>query len=164
MPDERIIQQVSGILGMNNIPFRTDESQSSFLVPSGSAGVFISFVDFGESTLVALRSVVLEQVDGSGERKLKTLEALNEKNRTVPFGCFYFDPDAGFVVYDYHLLGDQLQAEELMNALTAIAMTADRVDDEIRDAIGSGVRATDVWNAAQGNSSEPESVGPVVET
>src|SRR5205823_3360628 len=104
MPDERIIQQVSGILGMNNVNFSTDESKGTFLVPSGSAGVFINFNDWGENTIVGLQAIVLEQVEGSGERKQKILEALNDKNRKVPFGCFSFDPDGGFVVLDYHLL------------------------------------------------------------
>ena len=164
MPDERIVQQVSGILGMSNVKFMTSPDQQGFLVPSGSAGVFISFVDWGGSTLVGLRSVVLAQVDSSEERRQKVLEAINEKNRQVAFGCFYLEADQGWVVYDYHLLGDQLQAQELMTALTAIASTADQVDDELRDAIGSGVRALDVWKEAEGNASEPEGVGPVVDT
>ena len=164
MPDERVIQQVGGILGMNDIPFKTDDSKQTFLVPKGSAGVFISFTDAGDSTIVVLRAILLEQVDGSGERKQKILEALNEKNRKVTFGCFYFDPDSAYVVLDYSVLGDQLQGQELLHALFAIASTADDVDDELRDAIGSGVRATDVWNAAEAQASEPEGVGPVVET
>lgn len=162
MPDERVIQQVSGILGMSDIAFRADEGKRSFLVPCGSAGVFISFVDRGESTVVSLRAIVLEQVDGSGERRQKILEALNEKNRSVLFGCFYFDD--GHVIVDYQLLGDQLEAPELLNALAALCSTADAVDDELRDAIGSGVRATDAWNAAQAAASDPVGVGPVVET
>lgn len=164
MPDERIIQQVSGILGMNNINFSTDESKGTFLVPSGSAGVFINFNDWDERTIVSLRSIVLEQVDGSGERRQKILEALNEQNQTVPFGCFYFVPDAGSVVLDYQLLGNQLQADELINALIAVASKADQVDDELREAVGSGVRAIDLWNAAQEAASEPAGVGAVVDT
>jgi Putative bacterial sensory transduction regulator len=152
MPDERIVQQVNGILSMNNIKFLTDPSDGTFLVPQGSAGVFIKFVDWSEGTLVGLQATVLSEVDGTGERRQKILEALNEKNRTVMFGCFYFQPDDGCVVLDYHLLGDHLQADELMNALGAIASTADAVDEELREAIGSGVRATDVWQAAMGEA------------
>jgi len=164
MPDERVIQQVSGILSMNNVNFRTDESMTSFLVPSGSTGVFISFVDMGELTVVSLRAILLDQVDGDGERRQTILEALNEKNRTAPFGCFYFVADDGHIVFDYQLLGDELQAQELMAALSAIASIADQADDELREAIGSGVRAVDAWNAAQADASDPAGVGPVVET
>jgi hypothetical protein len=164
MPDERIVEQVSGILSMNNLKFTTAQDGQSFLVPNGSTGVFIDFVEWGHGTLIGLRAIVLEQVDGSGDRKQKILEALNEKNRTVPFGCFYFDPSASLIVYDHHLIGDQLQAVELIAALAAIGSGADQMDDELRDAVGSGVRATDAWNAAQASASEPEGVGPVVDT
>ena len=164
MPDERVIQQVGGILGMNDIAFKTDETKQTFLVPQGSAGVFISFGNMGDSTIVQLRAIVLEQVDGSGERKQKILEELNERNRKIVFGCFSFDPDSGIVVLDHALLGDQLQGQELLHALFAIATTADEIDDELLEAIGSGVRATDVWAAADAQASEPGGVGPVVET
>src|SRR4051812_23120684 len=104
MPDERVIQQVSGILSMNDVSFNTDDSQTRFLVLSGSTGVVITFGDMGELTLVSLRSILLEQVDGDGDRRLAILEALNEKNSTAPFGCFYYQPDPGTVVFDYQLL------------------------------------------------------------
>jgi hypothetical protein len=51
-----------------------------------------------------------------------------------------------------------------MNALVTLGSMADEVDDELREAIGSGVRATDVWTAAEGEASEAAGVGPVVET
>ena len=164
MPDERIIQQVSGILSMNEVQFRTDESKQSFLVPTGSAGVMIGFLGEGEHTIVSLRAFVLAEVDGSDERRQKILEALNDKNRTAMFGCFYFDPDGGLVILDYQLLGAHLQAPEFMSALSFIASTADEVDDELREAIGSGVRAIDMWNAAMGDASDQVAAGPVVET
>lgn len=63
MPDQRIIEQVNGILAMNNINFLTHENKRSFLVPSGSAGVYVDFVDWGDGTVVTLNSPVLEQVD-----------------------------------------------------------------------------------------------------
>lgn len=164
MPDERIIQQVNGILSMNDVPFQTGEDKQSFLVSSGSAAVIIDFGDFGDSTIVTLRAIVLEQVDGSDERRQAILEALNEKNRTIPFGCFYFDPDRNCVVLDYQLLADNLQEQEVLKALVAITASADRLDDELREAIGSGARAADGRNASQEATSDPSDAGPVVET
>lgn len=164
MPDERIIQQVNGILSMNNVPFQISDDKQSFLVPSGSAGVIISFDDWRDSsTIVTLRAVVLEQVDDSDERRLKILEALNEKNRTAPFGCFYFDAERKYVVLDYQLLADHLQEPELLNALGALGVTADKLDDELREAIGSGVLASAAWAAAQAAASDA-GAGPVVAT
>jgi hypothetical protein len=164
VPDERIIQQVSGILSMNDVPFQTSGDKQSFLVPMGSAGVMVSFVDHGEHTLVGLRAIVLEQVDSSGERKQTILEALNEKNKSAFLGTFYFDAERGLVVFDHHLLGDDLQSGELVFALALVGTIADTVDDELREAIGSGVRASDAWNAAQVGATDPQGVGPVVET
>jgi hypothetical protein len=68
------------------------------------------------------------------------------------------------VVLDYHLLGDHLQGDELMNAVGAIAFTADAVDEELREAIGSGVRAIDVWEAAMGEAGGAGDDNPVVAT
>jgi hypothetical protein len=164
MPDERVIEQVSGILSMNDVTFNTADDKRSFLVPIGSAGVMISFPDYGEQTLIGLRALVLEQVDSSGDRKQKILETLNEKNRSYYVGTFYLDAEQGYIVLDHHLLGDNLQGAELMFALSFVGSVADTVDDELKEAIGSGVRATDAWNAAQPTAADPQGAGPVVET
>ena len=61
MPDERVIQQVYGILSMNKVEFRTDDTGKSFLVPYGSAGVFVDFRDWGDGqTLVNMHAFVLD--------------------------------------------------------------------------------------------------------
>jgi hypothetical protein len=166
MPDERVIQQVDGILGMNDVTFTTLENKRSFLVQYGSAGVFIDFFpwgDSGDSTVVNLHAAVLEQVDSSGERKQKILEAMNAKNGSVAFARFHFDEEQSTITLEYHLLGDQLESRELMNGLSVVAVLADQVDDELREAIGSGVRAEDVWNRAQEDATKPGASGPVVD-
>lgn len=162
MPDERVIQKVREILEANEIEFRTSESNESFLVFRGSAAVCINFVDWEESTLVGLLAILLQEINSSGARKEKILETLNERIKTIPFGTFYFDTDERYVVLAHHLLGDQLQGPELMSALDVIATTADEVDDELREMIGSGIRAIDAWNSHQGG--EAVGVGPVVDT
>jgi hypothetical protein len=163
VPDERVIQQVGGILSMGDVKFTTDESKQSFLVPGESTGVVISFVDLAGSTVVSLHSILLEQVDSSGERKQKILEALNARNESSYFGTFYLDAERGRILVDHHLLGDQLQASELVRALASLLSTADEADDQLRDEVGSGVRAIDAWNAARAQASDPEGAGPVVE-
>jgi hypothetical protein len=65
---------------------------------------------------------------------------------------------------DYQLLGDELDAAELMNGLGVIATLADENDDQLRDEIGSGVRAEDVWQRAQESATPPGATGPVVDT
>jgi Putative bacterial sensory transduction regulator len=163
LPDERVIEQVYGILGRNDITFTPHENKQSFFVPHGSAGVVIDFFDWGGSTVVNLHAAVLEQVDGSGKRTQKILEVMNEKNGSVAFARFHFDKEQGTINLEYHLLGDQLDSLELMNALSVIAQLADQVDDELRESIGSGVRAEDVWNLAQEDATKPGASGPVVE-
>ena len=75
MPDERVIQQVYGILSMNKVEFRTDDTGKSFLVPYGSAGVYVDFRDWADGqTLVNLHAFVLDEVDVADERRLKILE------------------------------------------------------------------------------------------
>ena len=161
MADDRIVQQVMGILAMNDINYMTNEAQSVFLVPAGSAGIFVSFSEWRDGTVITLRAKVLENVDKSDERRAVMMAALNEMNGSVPFGCFHYDEGEGVVELDYQLLGDHLQAEEFMNALGVIAGTADDIDDRLRDLIGSGVRAQDAWERAKEGSTEG-GAGPVV--
>ncbi len=52
MPDARVIQQVSGILGMNNVEFRADDSKQTLMARFGSTVILVSLVDYQESTLV----------------------------------------------------------------------------------------------------------------
>ena len=163
MPDERVIEQVGGILSMNEVKFMTHENKQSFLIGSGSANVIVDFFDWGESTVIALHSTVLAQIDSSGDRKHKILETLNDKNQSIPFGRFHFDEPAATIVLDYHLLGDNLQAPELMNGIGVLLSMADELDDELSKVIGSGTRALDVWNAAEGEAGEGAGTGPIVE-
>ncbi len=51
-----------------------------------------------------------------------------------------------------------------MYALLSLATAADTSDDELREAIGSGVRASEAWQAASEAASAAEDAGPVVET
>jgi T3SS (YopN, CesT) and YbjN peptide-binding chaperone 1 len=163
MPDQRVIEQVVGIFGMNDVTYKIHENKRSLLVPYGSAGIFLDFVDFGESTVLAFRANVLETVDATGERRVKILEELNEENKRVRFGKFYFDFDTNLVVLEYDLFATDLQASEVMDTLSVIANLADSSDDALSEKLGSGVRAQDAWNAAQTGASEPGGTGPVVE-
>ena len=164
MPDQRVIEQVVGIFGMNNVTYRMHENKRSLLVPFGSTGVFVDFVDFNESTVIGLRSYVLQNVDATGERRAKILEELNELNKRVRFGKFYFDFDTNMVLLEYDLFAEDLQAPEIMGAVAVIANLADSSDDDLTQKLGSGVRAKDAWDAEQGKATEGTGTGtgPVV--
>jgi hypothetical protein len=51
-----------------------------------------------------------------------------------------------------------------MSTLLSLPSTADTSDDELREAIGSGGRASDAWQTASEAASAAEDAGPVVET
>jgi len=163
MPDERVIQQVYGILSMNKIEFKTDDGGKSFLVPYGSAGVFVDFRDWGDGeTLVNIHAFVLDQVDVSDERRPKILEELNEVNKTTYLGKVYLDVEQKTIVLEHDLLGNHLDADELMGALRTVATMADDLDDKLREAIGTGRSAKAAWDEAHDQAESPEGTGPVV--
>jgi len=163
MPDDRVIQQVYGILSMNKIEFKTDDSGKSFLVPWGSAGLFVNFRDWSDGqTLVNMSAFVLEQVDVSDERRPKILDELNTVNKTTYMGKVYLDVEAKTIVLEHDLLGDHLDQDELMGTLTTLASMADELDDKLRAAIGTGRSAKDLWDEANAQGQSPEGTGPVV--
>jgi T3SS (YopN, CesT) and YbjN peptide-binding chaperone 1 len=163
VPDDRVIQQVYGILSMNKVEFKTDDGGKSFLVPYGSAGVFVDFRDWSDGqTLVNLHAFVLDQVDVAEERRLKILEELNEVNKANYLGKVYLDVDAKTIVLEHDLLGNDLDADELMGALRTVASMADDLDDQLREAIGTGRSAKAAWDEANAQAQTPEGTGPVV--
>jgi T3SS (YopN, CesT) and YbjN peptide-binding chaperone 1 len=163
VPDERVVQQVYGILSMNKVEFRTDDTGKSFLVPYGSAGVFVDFRDWSDGqTLVNMHAFVLDQVDVADERRLRILEELNEVNRANYLGKVYLDVDAKTIVLEHDLLGNDLDADEVMGALRTVATMADDLDDRLREAIGTGRSAKAAWDEANTQAQTPEGTGPVV--
>ena len=164
MPDQRVIQQVYGILSMNKINFAQNDNQQSFMAGFGSAAVFIDFRDwFNNGTLINLHAPVLEQVDSSGDRKLQILEELNEVNKTTFMGKVYLDADGGMIVLEHDILGDHLDNDEFMDALRVVASMADDLDDKLREKLGTGRRAQEAWAEAQGEAKPEDGTGPVVQ-
>jgi hypothetical protein len=154
--NQRIIQQVHGILAREDVRFALSADRESFLVPvpHGSAAVLIDFHPWGRGqTMISLRSEVLVDVEVTEESRLQILEHLNALNQSSLFGRFYLDADRSTIVLRHDLLGDELQADELINALYTVGLLADQTDDELMHEIGTGIRASD----AAGRE------GPVVE-
>jgi hypothetical protein len=152
---KQVAQQIAGILGMEDIYFLSNDAGDSFLVPTpgeeddtseGSAFVYIDPAEWGESqTVVSLRSYVLEEVDIDKPGREPLLVELNRLNAEHGFGKFYLDEESRMIVLEHHLLGDDLDREELLTALYAIGSMADRLDDEVREKLGTGQRARDAW-------------------
>jgi hypothetical protein len=129
------------------------DDRRSYLVPvpHGSAAVVIDFHPWGRGqTMISLRSEVLADVELTEENRLQVLEHMNALNQTSLFGRFYLDADRATIVLRHDLLGDELQTEELINALYTVGVLADQTDDELRHELGTGRRAADI--AADGGT------------
>jgi hypothetical protein len=146
MASQRIIEQVHGILAREDVRFVLGDNRSSFFVPvpHGSAAVLIDFHPWGRSqTMISLRADVLVALQVDEQNRLQILEHMNALNQTSLFGRFYLDADRSTIVLRHDLLGDQLQSEELINALYTVGLTADQADDELMHEFGTGKRASD---------------------
>jgi hypothetical protein len=146
VPNKRVIEQVHGILARAEIRFALGDDRVTYLVPvpGGSAVVWIHFHPWGRAqTMISLRSEVLVDVEVTEENRLQVLEHLNALNQTSLFGRFHLDADRSTVILQHDLLGDELQAEELINALYTVGVLADQADDQLLREFGSGTRASD---------------------
>lgn len=149
-----IIDQVHGILAGERVRFMVGEDGRRFHVPvpQGSAAVDIDFEPWGRSqTLVRLRTRVLEEVDVDAKNRLEVLEHVNSLNQSTLFGRFYLDADRSTIMLEHELLGTDLDASELINALYTMGLVADQTDDDLQRALGTGRRAVEV--SPDGNDS-----------
>lgn len=133
MNEARIRQQILAIFDNNGL--RCVEQDGGYSLRFASARVLVGFTPLGEQIVIALRAPVLHDVpleDGASA----VLHALNQLNRTTHFGKWTLYEDLRIVVVEYDLLGDHLQENELMTALTALARLADQQDDVLQRQLG----------------------------
>ena len=110
----------------------------------GSAVLSIAVKAMGDSTVMLITACVLDHVMlDDDEAEFALLRGLNERNRVVPYGKFFFDRPRGEIHVEYELLGDHLQDEEFLNALTTVAELADKHDDFLQQELAGGRRATE---------------------
>jgi hypothetical protein len=143
----RIIEQVHGILAGEHVSFTVADDGRRFHVPvpQGSAAVDIDFEDWGRSqTLIRLRTHVLDKVEVRADNRLEVLEHLNALNQSTVFGRFYLDADRSTIMLEHELLGNELDAAELINALYTIGLVADQTDDDLQRSLGTGRRAVEI--------------------
>lgn len=119
------------------------EANDRLTVDYGSARLSIVVTRTGDSSVMRVSACVLNDVSLSDEQEFRMLRSLNERNRTLPYGKFFFDAAAGEIHVDYELLADELQDSEFVNALTTVARLADDHDDVLMDEVGHGRRAAD---------------------
>src|SRR3954451_11734410 len=101
----------------------------------GSAAVFIDFDQWqDDGVMITVHSPVLQDIHPESAGAAQALNLLNDLNRSFFFVKFTFRD--GVLIARYDLLGETLQAGELVNALYEIAGAADRLDDELAGMLG----------------------------
>jgi len=133
MQPEQAADYVAGIFTRNEVPFATSPDGRSHRVLMGSTAIFVEVSRWGDDdSIVNLSATVLEELDEAIVPK--ALERLNQLNCENYFGkyCLY----GTTIKAEHDLLASRLQADELVNALDAVAVQADRYDDELQKELG----------------------------
>lgn len=128
----RVQKQVRSILEANSLPW-TESSDGALYLRFASASVAIEFVEWGEQTLIEISSHVVTNVEGGTKR---ILLALNDLNKASNFVRWIYYIETRTISVEYDLLGDELQENELMTGLAALARLADRHDDLLKQEFG----------------------------
>lgn len=135
MDVEASIEQVTGIIVREGLRYHMSADGRTFRLLFGSAAVFIDFAPWqDDGVLITVHSPVLQDIDPESAGEAQALNLLNDLNRSFFFVKFTYRD--GALIARYDLLGDTLQAGELVNALYEIAGAADRLDDELGDMLG----------------------------
>jgi hypothetical protein len=135
MDVEASIEQVTGILVREGLRYQMSEDGRTHRLLFGSAAVFIDFDAWqDDGVVITVHSPVLQDIDPESAGGAQALNLLNHLNRSFFFVKFTYRD--GILIARYDLLGDTLQAGELVNALYEIAGAADRLDDELADMLG----------------------------
>lgn len=136
----KIRQQSLAILDSNGLTWT--EGDGYYSLRFASAQLNLGFSTLGEQTIVTLRAPVLREVQiESGADAI--LRALNRLNCESHFGKWALYEEERVIGLEYDLLGDHLQENELMTALTMLARLADQQDDVLQQQFG-GSRAFEI--------------------
>ena len=109
------------------------DEHGNYILGIASARVFIvpTWIESG-STVIRVFAITNLDVPITAE----LTSYLLEKNLEFVFGGFALDVDEGAVWFNHNLLGDFAHPDQLEATLAAVAQTADRYDDEIKDRFG----------------------------
>ena len=100
-----------------------------YVIKQGSCYVMINIVPWeGNRALVRVVAQLVKGVRMNGELAQQLLHL----NAQLRFGAFAFDPADDLILFIHSLLGgDTLDREELLAAVTDVALIADEYDDKI---------------------------------
>jgi len=128
-----IRQRSLAILDSNGLTWT--EQDGYFSLRFASAQLNLGFATLGEQTVITLRAPVLREVPVEPQAEA-ILATLNRLNRESHFGKWALYDEERVIALEYDLLGDHLQEDELMTALTMLARLADQQDDLLQRQFG----------------------------
>lgn len=122
------IEQVAGILVREGLAFQTLPGGDSYRVELGEDAVFINFHPWQGDVCISLLSFALQDIDADEAPGAITHAELGDLNDRHHFVKWTFLD--GALMAEHDLLGTDLQACELLNAIYALAgATAETVHD-----------------------------------
>jgi hypothetical protein len=129
---------LSSELGSVNV-----DADGNLKISYESTLLMIKTLEFGEkneATIIEMTGVVSMNTPASP----KLYKYLNEQNGNLTFGALvHLEGDkSALILLKYSILGDFLDPEELLNAVRAVILMADLLDDEITKEFG-GTRFID---------------------
>ena len=140
-------QQVAAILGIEQLK---KDDDGDIPVVSGSCVTFISVVDGPTGPMVRFVAPLLHEVKKSPE----LLERLNQMNTTSPYVRFFWVDEEVLCAMD--IAGEDVQRDEIGNALGAVSWHADNFDDALqRDFGGKRMIEPDEANKAADQNAKP---------
>ncbi len=133
--------RIATYLNAGHIRYSTHED-GSYIVKQGAGSTLVSIqpMNWKSRTLVKIVAPLAVQITTtSGELGLW----LAQKNNALMFGRFSLDLPRSAVWLEHILLGDYLDADELLAAVSQVALLADEYDEQVA-AMAGGKRAADV--------------------
>lgn len=132
MNEAKIRQRSLAILDSNGLNWT--QHGDHYSLRFSSAQLILGFARLGRQTLLTLRAPVLRNVPLTEASSIRT--SLNRLNCASHFGKWALYEEEKVIALEYDLLGDHLQEEELMTALTMLARLADQQDDMLQRQYG----------------------------
>jgi hypothetical protein len=129
------IEQVAGILVRANLRFDIHDDGDAYRLLFGEDAVFIRFEAVGERVRIVLTSPALQDLDPEDAGYAVLLNGLNDLNASHRFVKWLVDDETTLLgVHD--LLGDTLRADELLNAVYALAGATANAAERFEDVTG----------------------------
>jgi len=118
---------------LDHIVSHYDKGDGYYRFRYESTALIVVPLQWGEQhTMVRIAAGVLLEIDPSP----LLWETIARTNKDYLIGKLCYWPEDRSLLYEYFMLGDYLDEEELLTALTMVAYTADHLDDELQKILG----------------------------